>query len=342
MYWENPSWLFAWWIVPAILVLLIYARRRERLAAAQFSEPVMLSRLMPAASETRYWVKVTAMLLAWVLFVAAAARPRWGVYFETVKSRGVDLFVLLDVSRSMLAEDVAPNRLNRAKADVRDLLNKLTRDRVGLIVFAGAPVVQVPLTTDHGFFLSALYEADVGSAPRGGSLIGDAIRKAMESMEPRADRDQVIVLITDGEDHDSFPADAAKQAAERGIKIFAVGLGDTDEGQRIPVRNAQGQISYLQHEGQEVWSKMDEKLLKEISLATGGAYVPAKTLAYDLGEIYEEHLERLARGEIAGEKRRRYGERFQIFLVAGLVLMLVEMAIPRYPRPEGMYEGKVR
>ena len=246
--------------------------------------------------------------------------------------------MLLDVSRSMLAEDVAPNRLERAKSDIRDLLRKLPGDRVGLIAFAGAPATIVPLTSDQGFFLGALEGVNTDSAPRGGSLIGDAIRKAIESLEVTRDRDQVIVLITDGEDHDSFPQEAAEQAAEREIKIFTVGLGDPQEGRRIPVRDAAGSVRYLKHEGQEVWSRMDERLLKEIALKTSGAYIPARTRTYDLGQIYEDHLANLTRGEIQAEKRKRYAERFQWFVFAGLAALLAEMLVARYPRTPNAVE----
>ena len=292
----------------------------------------MIGRLMPPAGTLRAWVKGGLLLLGVGLLIVAAARPRFGVYFEQVSARGVDLFVLLDVSRSMLAEDVAPNRLERAKSDIRDLLRKLPGDRVGLIAFAGAPATIVPLTSDQGFFLGALEGVSTDSAPRGGSLIGDAIRKAIESLDVTRDRDQVIVLITDGEDQDSFPQEAAEQAAEREIKIFTVGLGDPQEGRRIPVRDAAGSVRYLKHEGQEVWSRMDERLLKEIALKTSGAYIPARTRTYDLGQIYEDHLANLTRGEIQAEKRKRYAERFQWFVFAGLAALLAEMLVARYPR----------
>ena len=332
MYWEHPTWLLLWWLLPVVFGLVVYSGRRRFEAAKTFAEPDSHGRLLPPVERPRGWLKSSLLILALGLLIAGLARPRWGIYFESIRARGVDLFVLLDVSRSMLADDVTPNRLEHAKSDIRDLLQQLTGDRVGLIVFAGASVVKVPLTTDHGFFLTSLDEVDTSSAPRGGSLIGDAIRKALESLEPRADRDQVLVLITDGEDQDSFPAEAAKQAAERGVKIFTVGLGDTAEGRRIPVRDEQGNQVFLKQDGQEVWSKMDEKLLKEIALATGGAYVPAQTRAYDLGAIYRDRLAQLARGEISAQKRKRYGEQYQIFLVAGFVLLLLESLVSRYPR----------
>lgn len=337
MYWENPSVLLGLWVLPLVAGLLVYAHRKRVGAARRFADPAMVGRLMPQLTSARPWVKGALILLGLGLLIVAGARPRFGVYFEKVSLRGVDLFVLLDVSRSMTAEDVAPNRLERAKSDVRDLLAQLPGDRVGLIAFAGKPVVMAPLTTDQGFFRMVLDEIDTGSAPRGGTLIGDAIRAALAAMPEHRDRDQVIVLITDGEDHESYPEEAAKQGAARGVKIFTVGLGKAAEGARIPVRDDAGGLTYLKHEGQEVWSKVDDRLLKQIALDTGGVYVPVGTKTYsageDLGTIVESRLAKLTRGEIRGEKRKRYRERFQLFVCLGVALLLVEMAIPAYRRP---------
>ena len=327
MYWENPSILLGLWILPLVAWGLVRAHRKRRTAARRFVDPAMVQRLMPALSGPRPWIKGILLLAGLGLLIVAAARPRFGVYTETVRQHGVDLFVLLDVSRSMTAEDVAPSRLERAKSDIRDLLPHLVGDRVGLIVFAGKPVVKIPLTNDQGFFRMTLDEVDVHSAPRGGTLIGDAIRKSMEAMPRSRDRDQVLVLITDGEDQDSFAEDAAKQAAERGMKIFSVGLGDSREGSRIPVRDDAGQLSFVQDAGQEKWSKLNDSLLQQIALTTGGAYIPAGTQAYDLGQVYADHLAGLTRGAYQAEKRKRYREQFQLFLCLGLALLMVEMGI---------------
>ncbi len=328
MYWENPNALFLLWILPAAGALFIYAFRKRAATARRFADQAMVARLMPSFRGARPWIKGIFVLAGIGCLVVATARPRFGYYFEHVKQRGVDLFVLLDVSRSMLAEDVAPNRLERARSDIRDLLKQLTGDRTGLVAFAGKPVVMVPLTTDQGFFKTVLNETGPSSAPRGGSLIGDAIRKGMEAMKERRDRDQVFVLITDGEDHDSFPEEAAKRAAERGIKIFCVGLGDPGDGARIPVRKDENSLVYIKHQGKEVWSSMDEDLLKKIALSTGGAYIPAKTSAYDLGEVYDNHLAGLAKGEIREEKRKRFKERFQLFVCLGVLFLLADMLTP--------------
>ncbi|MEO2016025.1 MAG: VWA domain-containing protein [Fuerstiella sp.] len=308
------------------------AHSKRRDAARRFVEQPMVERLLPAFDTTRVWLKAVLVMTAVTLLIVAIARPRFGFDLKEISSRGVDLFVLLDVSRSMLAEDVKPNRLERAKSDILDLLQKLEGDRVGLIVFAGAPVVQVPLTTDQGFFKIALEDVDSDSAPRGGTLIGDAIRKALESMEARSDRDQAIVLITDGGDQDSFPAEAAKQAAERNVRIITVGLGDVAEGARIPQRAESGGLTFVQHEGQEVWSKMDEALLEQMATTTQGAYVPAQTLSYDLGQIYDDQLAQLTQGEISTEQRKRYREQFQMFAIPAFLLLLLDMWIPGYRR----------
>lgn len=334
MTWGNPTALFALWLVPLAGFLVVRAHWKRQKTAAQFVDHAMVGRLMPTFDSGRTWIKAILLMVSLSLLVVAIARPRFGYYFEETSSRGVDLFVVLDVSKSMLAEDVKPNRLERAKSDILDLLSRLEGDRVGLIVFAGAPVIQVPLTTDHGFYKLMLQDVDCNSAPKGGTMIGDAIRKAMSAMEQRADRDQAVVLITDGGDLDSFPEEAAQLAAQRNLQIITVGLGDAGDGARIPTRKADGGMSFVQHEGQEIWSKMDEALLEKIATTTSGAYIPAQTLSYDLGRIYDDQLAKLTAGDISTEKRKRFHERFQWFGICGLLLLLVEMMIHPYRRTD--------
>jgi Ca-activated chloride channel homolog len=327
MNWEDPKVLYALWILPLVGYLMVRGFRKKGEAARRFADAAMAERLMPEAGGLRAWARGGLLLLGIALLIVGGARPRFGEYFEKVTRRGVDLFVLLDVSRSMLAGDVSPSRLERARSDIKDLLKKLPGDRVGLIAFAGKPAVKAPLTTDHGFFRITLDGLGPLSAPRGGTAIGDAIRLALSSMEDRRDRDQVIVMITDGEDQDSFPLEAAEIAAERGVKIFTVGLGDPAEGARIPIRSETGELTYMKHEGREIWSRMDETLLQEIALRTGGAYIAAQTKLYDLGAVYEQHLAGLARSEIMSEKRKRFKDRFQIFVALGLVFLLAGIVV---------------
>jgi Ca-activated chloride channel family protein len=326
MQFAHPNWLFLLWLLPALLGVWFYADRKSARVARRFAEEVQLHRLAPTVNPVQRWLRRTVIIAAIGLLMIGTARPRWGQYFEEVQLRGIEVFVLLDVSRSMLADDVKPNRLERAKSDIRDLLDELPGDRLGLIVFAGSAEVEVPLTSDHGFFRSRLGQVDSSSARRGGSMIGDALRKATSSFGQRADYDRAIVMITDGEDHDSYPDEAAQEAAEAGIKVFAIGLGDPIEGNRIPLTDEAGNLTYLRNDGQEVWSRLDEAWLKRIALQTGGAYVPARTQAYDLGQIYRDHLATLARAELETRRQQRYYERFQLFLAVGLVLIVLEAA----------------
>src|SRR5260370_14215013 len=209
----------------------------------------------------------------------------------------------------MLAADVPPTRLGRAKADVAALIKRLEGERVGLIAFAGQAVVKWPLTVDYDAFRRALDERDTASARRGGTAIGDAIRKALEVFHPRAERDQAILLITDGDDQQSYPLEAAAVAAERHVTIFTVGLGDAEQGARVP-QGASSQ-SYVEYEGQQVWSKLDNALLADIALKTSGVCVPVGTRSYDLGAVCSESVHALRGRSAARNKRIRLSEQSQ-------------------------------
>ena len=209
------------------------------------------------------------------------------------------------------------------------LVNRLEGERVGLIAFAGQAVVKCPLTVDYDAFRRSLDELDPASAPRGGTAIGDAIRKALEVFQARADRDQAILLITDGDDQQSYPLEAAAVAAERHVTIFTVGLGDADHGARIP-QGAQSK-SYVEYQGQQVWSKLDGSLLKEIALKTSGVYVPVGTRAYDLGELYAKYLQGRRGSDEQSRKRIRRADQFQIFLALALLALLADAFTRPYP-----------
>ena len=331
MEWQHPEWLYL--ILPlgaAWLALALYSRRQRRRAAEAFVAQAMWSRILPADSRARFWVKLLLRETALVTGLVALAGPRFGTQTEEVVPRGSDLYVLIDVSRSMLAEDVPPSRLLRAKADVAALVNRLEGERVGLIAFAGQAVVKCPLTVDYDTFRRSLNELDPDSAPRGGTAIGDAIRKALEVFQARADRDQAILLITDGDDQQSYPLEAAAVAAERHVTIFTVGLGDADHGARIP-QGAESK-SYLEYQGHQVWSKLDGSLLKEIALKTSGVYVPAGTRTYDLGELYAKYLQGRRGSDEQSRKRIRRADQFQVFLALALLALLADSFTRPYPR----------
>jgi len=335
MHWQHPAAFYLLWLAPAWIGLALYARGKRRSAATKFVSSAMQPQLLPREHVGYFWCKTGLKALAVIGLVLALARPRWGEYFMPIQQRGCDLYILLDVSRSMLATDVKPSRLERAKADIQVLQGRLKGERLGLIAFAGKPTLKCPLTSDYGFFRLALDEANVGSAPRGGTAIGDAIRKALEVLPRDASRDQALLLITDGDDQTSYPLEAADAAAERKVLIFTVGLGDATQGALIPGKQA-GTV--MTQGGKEVLSKLDGTLLGEIAQRTKGAYVPAGTRSYDLGELYTDQLSLLRGDPEVAQRRKRLNEHFQLPLGAALFFLLAEMLIPLYqstgrPRP---------
>ena len=298
-----------------------------------FFDSSIVDRLMPTLDAGRFFRKALLLLFAFIFCIIAAACPRFGTYYEEISRNGVDVFILLDVSRSMLAEDVTPNRLDRAKSDIQDLLTRIIGDRVGLIAFAGKPIIKVPLTTDQGFFLHTLRSVDTNTAPRGGTAIGDAIRLALRAMPPEADRERAIILITDGEDQESMPLEAAKDAAERQVRILTIGLGNPEDGGRIPVRDNNGQLTYLKHEGQEIWSKMDATTLREIARLTEGAYIAAGTKTFDLGQIYADSIGKMQGNIYKTERRQKLQHQYQIFLIVAVLCMLLYIITPEHRLP---------
>lgn len=329
MEWDAPQFLYL--ILPlccAWLLLALYSERKRQRAREAFVAKPMWVQVLPATSQSRFWLKLFLRELALATGLVALAGPKFGTVLEPVVPRGSDLYVLMDVSRSMLADDVSPSRLERAKSDVSALINRLDGERVGLIAFAGQAVVKCPLTVDYDSFRRSLQELDPGSAPRGGTAIGDAIRKAIEVFDRESQRDQAVLLITDGDDQESYPLEAATVAAEKKVTVFTVGLGDTEKGSRVPVN---GTASFVEHEGQQVWSKLNGTLLQEIALKTSGVYIPAGTRAYDLGELYTSHLHGRKGDEADSQQRVRKSERFQIFLAIALLALLLDLSVSLYP-----------
>jgi len=329
MDWHFPQALFL--ILPICigwLALAIYSEGKRASARLAYMLLPMGERMLPTVSRFRFWLKLILVEIAIVTGLIAIAGPQYGEQYEVVIPKGSDLYVMIDVSRSMLADDVVPNRLARAKSDVSSLVNRLQGERVGLIAFAGQAVVKCPLTVDYDSFRRALDELDPNSAPRGGTAIGDAIRKALEVFNANADRDQSILLITDGDDQESYPLEAAAVAAERQVTVFTVGLGDSESGSRVPQRGASG--SFTEYEGQQVWSKLDNNLLKEIALKTSGVHIPAGTRAYDLGQLYVDHLQGRRGKESEGQQRMRRGEQYQIFLAMAILALMVDWCLSPY------------
>jgi Ca-activated chloride channel family protein len=314
------------WVVLglAVVIVLSVALRRRRIT--RFAEQIAWARLVPTLSPGRRGVRIVLLVAAFVSLVAALVDPRWGVRFEEVQPRGADVMVVLDASRSMLAADATPNRLERAKQFAGDLAAVLAGDRIGLITFAGSTSVQCPLTNDYGAFRLALDEVTTDTEARGGSLLGDALRRAGESFVGQADDARVVVVLSDFEDHGSFPVDAAAQLGELGIRVSTIGIGDEERGALIPVIRG-GQQLFLEHEGQQVWSRMDRAAMEQIARAGDGVAVRAGVSQADIGRIYAEQIEPFERGAGETARLRRYTPRYQWFAGAALVLLFVESLV---------------
>lgn len=273
-------------------------------------------------------VQSAAILVGLFLCLFAASRPQWGRSLEKSITRSRNVVVAIDVSRSMLAEDVRPNRLERTKADVADLIDSLEGDRCSLVAFRRTGVVICPLTTDHGYLRSALEQLTPESAPRGETDLGSAIRAALDALDPAADDHNAIIMISDGGDLRGEALANAALAKKRGIPIFTVGIGDPRTGATIPAENGRGVQTF---KGQPVKVKLEESALRAVAEASNGRYVAlatAGTAETTLGAIYRRFLRQVAAKE-QSEEENRLGERYQIFLIPGLCCLLVGAALSR-------------
>ena len=324
----NPQWSIAFWGVVVVVVLLMWLEQRRSHVLQKFLQSTMHSRLVTRQSLIRRLTVILLMGFAGVSLVIALMRPQYGLTFIKAPRVGAQIMFCLDVSNSMLAEDVAPNRLDRAKADISDLLTFLDGDQVGLIGFAGRAAVLCPLTPDYGFFKLILDDAKPSSVGRGGTRLEEPLRKALDGFRSESDVSRIVVLITDGEDHDSHPLDVAKEAIERGVRVISIGFGD-ESGSEIRITDpATGvQKTVRDSSGQPVVTRLDGEMLREIALATEGVYIPAGTGSLDLKSIYDVHIEPLVRGELQTEGRAVRKEAFQWAILAGILFLVASVFV---------------
>ena len=267
----NLQWS---WLIGLVALVLLAAAILRRRALAQFATADRIDQLVPKGDQRRRFLKAALTLTCLAAMVLALIDIRWGKTWHEVPQKGIEVMFALDVSRSMLAQDVAPNRLDRAKQQISDMVDAMTGDRVGLIVFAGEARRRIPLTSHHNDFKQTLAEVGPQDVARGGSRLGSAIKVAADSFLDKTNDHKAIVLFTDGEDMKSDPMGQALRVHKaRGVRIFTVGLGDMTHGGRIPIRSSRSNPSYLQYHGQQVWSKMNGEVLRQIASETGGAYI---------------------------------------------------------------------
>ena len=318
-----------WWLAlgPVLVVFLAWAYRARRRALTRFAAQPLAERLTRNVRPVvRRW-KAGLLVAGILLLVLALAQPRWDYEWRQVKRKGVDVFVLLDVSKSMLTEDVRPNRLTQAKFAVEDLLTKLQGDRVGLIAFAGTAFVQCPLTVDYEAFRLALREADPHVIPRGGTAIAVALRTAVKAFEAGEGHDRAVVIITDGESTEGDAVAAAEEAAKTGARIYAIGVGSV-EGELIPVREEGKGMEFLKdREGKVIKSRLDEETLQQLALKTQGIYVRSAAGDFGMETVYEKGIAQLQRTAHEERLQKKFYERFQWPLGVGLVLLAIEMFV---------------
>ncbi|TWU24407.1 von Willebrand factor type A domain protein [Novipirellula galeiformis] len=342
----NP-WALNWlWLALACLAMVIVAAVRTRMRLRNFASDNFMPRLLPPRHRLLVITRAMLMLMTFVLLTIALVDIRWGKVWREIPQKGIEVMFVLDVSRSMLAEDVTPNRLGRAKQQINDMLEVMGGDRIGLVVFAGEVRQVVPMTNHYDDFRRSLKEVDTSSIRRGGSRLGDAIRVATNGFLSKTLDHKAMVILTDGEDQESEPVKAAKQAyQDHGIRIFTVGLGNQQQGARIPSgRNADS--SYLQYEGEQVWSKLDGKILQAVATETNGAFIPAETKQVDMASVYRQYVAKVDQQQFETAKINQYEARFQWFLGLALLSFLCDVFAGHWmPKPSGdpfHHEGKTR
>ena len=316
-------WLLA--VIAVGLVITGYAIIARRRAAMKFATDRLRSQILPPDTRSRHWISATLIAASMSLLCLALMDIRWGKIWREVPQKGIEVMFVLDVSRSMLAEDVTPNRLSRAKQQIKDMVDEMAGDRVGLIVFAGDTRQSVPLTSHYEDFKQTLDAVGPHTVRVGGSRLGDALKAAANGFISKTNDHRAIVVFTDGEDQESKPDEVAKQIhADKGIRIFTVGLGDINQGALIPeTEDRRG--GFVQYEGQQVWSKMNGQILSQIATDTDGAYIPAGTRNVNMSEIYHGYVANVGQAEFDRAKINAYIARYQWFAAPALALLLLEV-----------------
>jgi Ca-activated chloride channel family protein len=328
MRFEHPQllWLLAL-VLPLLTLFFWWAWRTKRRLLTQFVSARLLDRLTISVSARRQKARMALLVAVVTLLIIVLARPQIGFSWDDVKSRGLDVVVAIDTSRSMLATDVAPNRLKRAQLAALDLKRLGRGDRFGLVAFAGSAFLQCPLTLDDEVYRQSVETLDTSIIPQGGTALAEAIQAALGAFKEGNDNHKVMIVFTDGEDHDGHALESARAAAKEGLRLFTVGVG-TPEGELLRLTDSQGRTEFLKDaEGNAVKSRLNEDLLRELAQETGGFYLRMSG-ANTMNVLYERGLAPLPKGELNSQRIKRYHERYQWMLGLALVLLLAEMLLP--------------
>lgn len=324
---ENIEYLYALLLIPVFILAFVLYMTWKRRTLRQFGDMPVVSRLLPDMSEARPILKFILLATGYVFLIIGAANPQIGSKLEKVERKGADLMIALDVSNSMLAQDVRPDRLTRAKQAISKMIDNLGGDRIGIVVFAGKAYMQLPITTDYAAAKMFLSTISPGMVPTQGTAIAEAIGMASGSFK-QDDRSKALIIITDGEDHEGDALKAAREAAEMGIRIYTIGMG-SPEGTPIPMYDQNGNQTGFRkdRQGQTVISRLNETILQQIASAGNGIYIRATTGRDGLSRIFEE-IDQLQKTEIDSPQMfSEYEDRFQYFIALGLLFLLAEFFI---------------
>lgn len=323
----RPEYLHLLYLLPVLTVVFFFLFKKQYQNLKNFADENLFKVLVPNHSRLKSWIKFLIMLTALALIILAAANPQIGTRLEEVKQSGIDIFIALDVSLSMSAEDIKPNRLEKAKMQISNLIRKLRGNRIGLIIFSGQAYIQIPLTTDYSaanLFLSAV---DFRSVPQPGTAIGPAIDLAVKSFDYNANTQKVIIIITDGEDHEGNIFESVDKAVNKKIKIFTIGLG-SPEGVPMPIYNNQGAVIGFKkdRDGNIALTRLNEPILQEIAAKGNGAYYRGNNFEDYLDKIFNE-LSSIEKTEFGTKKVTDYEDRFYYFLAPAIILLIIEFLL---------------
>ncbi len=312
-----------WLLIPLTWLMFRLLCGRERKLALLADQRLLLL-LLPHWNRRRARTRMWLWLLALALMLVALARPRWGFHWQEVRRKGLDIIIVLDTSRSMLTQDIKPNRMTQAKWGIKDLVNKIRGDRIGLLAFAGSSFLQCPLTMDYVAFRMTLDDIYVGIIPRGGTAIAQALRKAANAFDDKSAADRVIIMISDGEDHEGNPMDVADMLKEKKIRVFAIGVG-TQAGDLVPGKD-KNQF-HKNRKGEVVKSALNEQPLRDLATATDGFYVRSAPGDFGLEHVYEQGIRQLKRDDLEARMSKIFEERFAWFLGVAFLLLLLEACL---------------
>ena len=327
---EEPTYLYLLLLLPLLAAFYLYSNYRKRKAIRRFGDPMLMAQLMPDVSKYRPDVKFWLVFVAVGLFAVLLARPQFGSKLETVKRKGVEVIIALDISNSMLAQDVQPSRLEKAKRLISRLVDELDNDKVGMIVFAGDAFTQLPITSDYISAKMFLESISPSLISKQGTAIGEAINLATRSFTPQEGVGRAIIVITDGENHEGGAVEAAQEAAEKGMQVFVLGVGSPD-GSPIPAEDGSNNFR-RDKDGNVIVTRLNEQMCQEIAKAGNGMYIRVDN-TNSAEKVLNNEIAKLSKADVESQVYTEFDEQFQALAWLVLILLVVEMLILERKNP---------